>query len=72
MSRDHDIAFFTSAACAIFGVGLWLFAADMRTVGAPDDHILIADIGTYLLAGTAVAAGLVAWFSRPRRIRREG
>lgn len=71
-NRDHDIALYTAIAGAILGVGLWLFGADMRTVGAPSEHALLADIGTYLLIGAAVIAGVATCLMRRSRGQRNG
>lgn len=68
-TRDYDIAYFTAIAAAVFGIGLILFAADMRTVQAPADHQLIADAGAILLMATAVISGLLAFVIRRQAIR---
>ncbi|KJQ55081.1 hypothetical protein [Microbacterium sp. SA39] len=66
-SRDHDIAFYTALSAAFLGVGLLLFAPTTRTVEAPFENVLSADVGTYLLLGTAVVATVLALLARRGR-----
>lgn len=67
--RSKDALTFTAMGALAFGVGLFLFAVDMRTVGAPAEHVLIAESFVALLAVVAVAAGVPAIIMRVQAAR---
>lgn len=69
-SRRKDTVTFTALGALVFGFGLFLFTLDMRTAGAPAEHIFLADVATYVLATVAVVAGTPAIALRLAEARR--
>lgn len=66
-SNAKDAFTYTAISAVVFGIGVFLFAQDMRTAGAPAEHIFLADAITCLLAVVAVVTGVPAVVSRLAR-----
>lgn len=59
-SNTKSILGHTALGAVILGIGLFLFAFDMRTVRAPAEHIFLADVATCFLGVIAVGSGVPA------------